>query len=227
MRLPAPLHAWPRTPARAIALQRALAARVSRLPPQAPIRVVAGLDCAISVDGTRCLGGVVLWDLQRHLVIEQAVARRRLTFPYVPGLLSFRETPVLLVALRRLRRRPDALLCDAHGYAHPRRFGLACHIGVLTGIPTAGCAKSRLVGTHLEPGRSRGARVPLMDEGEVIGAVLRTRSDVRPVYVSIGHRMDLDAACRLVLACALRYRLPEPTRLADQLVAQAKRSEPA
>jgi deoxyribonuclease V len=148
--------------------------------------------------------------------------RRRVAFPYVPGLLSFREIPVVLDALGKLRHPPDLLLCDGQGYAHPRRFGLACHLGVLTGIPAIGVAKSRLIGEYAEPGSNKGDWSPLMDGGEVIGAVLRTRDNVNPVYVSVGHRIELDAAQRIVLACATRYRLPEPTRLADRLVAHVK-----
>jgi len=183
---------------------------------------VAGLDAAYSRDGASCIAGVVLWDLRERCVVEERVAAQPLRFPYVPGLLSFREAPALLAALRRLRAPADALLCDGHGLAHPRRFGIACHLGVLARIPSAGCAKSRLIGTHREPGRRRGSRAPLFDRDEVIGSVLRTREGVRPIFVSIGHRLDLAAAEALVLACGEGYRLPEPTRLADRLVAAAK-----
>jgi deoxyribonuclease V len=152
------------------------------------------------------------------------VAVRPLRLPYVPGLLSFREDPAVLAALRRLRATPDVLLYDGHGLAHPRRFGVACHIGLIVDRPAIGCAKSRLVGMHREPGWRRGSAAPLLDGGEVIGSVLRTRDGVRPVFVSVGHRIDLRTARRIVLACALRHRLPEPTRLADQLVGAAKRA---
>jgi deoxyribonuclease V len=138
-------------------------------------------------------------------------------FPYVPGYLSFREIPAVLAVLERLSVRPDLVLCDGQGIAHPRRFGLASHIGVLTGLPTVGVAKSRLVGTHGEPGRERGDWVPLMDKDEIIGAVLRTRAGVKPIYVSIGHRVALETAIAFVLACTTRYRLPETTRAADRL----------
>lgn len=153
------------------------------------------------------------------------MAVRPLVFPYIPGLLSFREAPAVLAALRRLRHEPDAIMCDAHGYAHPRRFGLACHVGVICGLPTVGCAKSRLVGAHRAPGRRRGSRTRLRHDGEVIGMVLRTQDAVRPVFVSVGHLVDLDSAARLVLACAVSYRLPEPTRLADRLVGEVRRGE--
>ncbi len=167
----------------------------------------------------------MLWDIRQRVVVEQQTATRRLTFPYVPGLLSFRESPAILAALRKLRRTPDALMCDAHGFAHPRRFGLACHLGVLCDLPTIGCAKSRLVGTHREPGLKHGMRARLTDDGELIGWVLRTQDGVKPVFVSVGHRIDLRTAARVVVACALRYRLPEPTRLADHLVKVAKQSQ--
>lgn len=165
---------------------------------------------------------MVVWDAEAREAIEAHVAWRPLTFPYVPGLLSFREAPAALAVLRRLRMRPDAILCDGHGVAHPRRFGLACHLGVVTGLPSVGCAKSRYVGEHREPGRLRGARSALVDAGERVGTVLRTRRGVKPVFVSVGHRFGLREAERLVLRCAVRYRLPEPTRLADRLAAAAR-----
>ena len=223
MKLPAARHSWNVTPRRAIAIQRELAASVERRPPRAAPRLVAGLDAAFTRDGERCIAGVVLWDRRERRTREQHVALRLLRFPYVPGLLSFREAPAVLAALRKLRRKPDALICDGQGLAHPRRFGLACHVGVLSDLPAVGCAKSRLVGRHAEPGSRRGSRSALTDRGERIGTVLRSRDGVRPLYVSIGHRFDLDSAVRLVLACAVAYRLPEPTRLADRLVVTAKR----
>lgn len=224
MRLPPLPHRWNLTPAEAIALQRELAARVRIEPPPGPLRFVAGVDAAFSPDGRQCLAGVVLWDLETGAVCEEHVAAARLRFPYIPGLLSFREAPAILAALRRLRRLPDALLCDGQGLAHPRRFGIACHLGVLLDLPAAGCAKSLLTGTHEPPGRHRGDRAALRDGDQIIGAVLRTRDDVRPVYVSVGHRMTLEGAVELVLRCGRGRRLPEPTRLADRLVAAAKRA---
>lgn len=216
-------HRWDLSPRRAVAVQRHLAGRVRRTPPGEPLRLVAGLDVAFTADGESCVAGVVIWDRTAAEVVEHRVAIRPLRFPYVPGLLSFREAPALLAALRKLRQAPDALMCDGHGLAHPRRFGIACHLGVLTDLPSVGCAKSVLVGTFREPGGVRGRRTALRDGRERIGTVLRTQQDVNPVYVSIGHLIDLGTAERLVLACAVRYRLPEPTRLADRLVAAAKR----
>lgn len=146
-----------------------------------------------------------------------AVAEGEIRFPYVPGLLSFRECPLALAALRRLPRRPDLLLCDGQGLAHPRRFGIASHLGVLLDIPAIGAAKSRLIGTHEEPDGERGSRAPLFDGEEQIGAVLRTRSNVRPIYVSTGHRVSLTAAVAITLQCSPRFRIPEPTRQAHKL----------
>ncbi len=187
------------------------------------VRLVAGVDAAFSADAERCIAAAVLWDVRSGEVVEARTAERPVTFPYVPGLLSFREAPAVLAALRRLKGEPDAIICDAHGVAHPRRFGLACHVGVICGVPTVGCAKSRLVGEHREPGAVRGSRCEVRDRGAVVGSVLRTRHGVRPVYVSVGHLIDLRTAERLVLRCATMFRLPEPTRLADKLVGEAKR----
>ena len=147
-----------------------------------------------------------------------------MTFPYVPGLLSFREVPVLLKVLRRVATPVQGVLCDGHGIAHPRRLGLASHLGVIVGLPTVGCAKSRLCGTHDEPGTKRGSMTPLTDYGERIGSVLRTRDGVRPVYVSPGHLTDFETSIVWVLACGGGFRLPEPVRLADRLVAAYKAS---
>jgi deoxyribonuclease V len=146
-----------------------------------------------------------------------------LTFPYVPGLLSFREVPGLLAGLRKLRRPPDLLMCDGQGRAHPRRFGLACHVGVICNLPTIGCAKSRLLGTHEAVAARRGSRAALRDGDEIIGEVLRTQNGVKPLYVSVGHRVSPDQARQIVLKCSTRHRLPEPTRLADRRVARARR----
>ena len=224
MKLPAALHSWELTPREAIALQKTLAFRVECGPLNAKPRWIAGLDAAFTADGRYCLAAVVLWDMQEHQVVEEHTASRRLRFPYIPGLLSFREAPALLAALRRLKHTPDVLMCDGQGVAHPRRFGIACHLGVLCGLPAVGCAKSRLTGRHGDPGRARDSWVALTDGPEVIGEVVRTQAGVKPVFVSIGHQIDLVTARQLVLDCAIRYRLPEPTRLADQRVAAAKRS---
>ncbi len=225
MKLPRPPHRWVVTPKEAIAIQKELAPRVIRTGSRRRIRWVAGVDAAFSPDGERCLAGVVLWDRQARCVVEQHGASRRLTFPYVPGLLTFREAPAILSALRKLERKPDAIIFDGHGVAHPRRFGIASHVGVVTNLVTIGCAKSRLVGEHDEPAARRGSMTSLHHRKERIGTLLRTRDGVKPVYVSVGHRIDLSSAEQVVLDCATGFRLPEPTRLADRLVAAMKRAD--
>ncbi len=223
MKIARPPHRWSVTPSEAIQIQKRLAGSVRKTKPRGSIRFVAGVDMAFSRDGERCLAGVVLWDSKEESVVEERWATQPLTFPYVPGLLSFREAPTVIAALRKLRKTPEGLMCDGHGFAHPRRFGIACHVGLICDLPTIGCGKSRLVGEHRAPGVKRGSKTLLFHEGQVIGTVLRTQDGVRPVYVSIGHRIDLRTAERIALDCATRYRLPEPTRLADRLVAQLKR----
>lgn len=204
----------------AIELQKKFAPRVIRSGLVANLRFAAGADLAFSSDGTECVAGVVLWDVREARIVEQHIARKKVSFPYVPGLLSFREAPALLAAIGRLRTEPDVFLFDGQGYAHPRRFGLACHVGLLFDRPSLGCAKSLLVGTHDELGEMRGSTSPLMHNGEQVGVALRTRDSVNPVYVSVGHRIALASAVDVVLQCSLRYRLPEPIRLADMLVAR-------
>jgi len=218
MKLPSPIHPWRLSIQRAVELQRQLRAKVQIERPRKPWRYVAGLDVAYVRARSAAVGAVVVWDRLEGRVIEEQVAVRRCHFPYVPGLLSFREAPALLAALGRVRRPPDVLLVDGHGVAHPRRFGVACHLGVWTDLPSVGCAKSVLVGRFDPPGPNRGDRSALMDGDERIGTVLRTRSRVRPVIVSVGHRTDLAAAEKLVLDCCCGFRLPEPARLAHQLV---------
>jgi deoxyribonuclease V len=189
-------------------LQARLAPQVEIRDRIGPIRRIAGVDAG------RDRAAAVLLSFPELRPLEERVIRHTPKFPYVPGLLSFREVPALLVVLRGLK--PDLIFCDGQGLAHPRRFGLACHLGVWLDVPTIGCAKSRLIGTHREPGRRRGAWAPLRD-GEIVGAAVRTRDDVRVVYVSCGHRVSLPTAIRLTLACGGGFRVPEPTRRADQL----------
>jgi deoxyribonuclease V len=168
---------------------------------------------------------VVVLSLPTFEMLDYTAIRTRATFPYVPGLLSFRESPAGLAAWERLRVRPDCLLCDGHGYAHPRRFGLACHFGLLVDLPTVGCAKSVLVGEYQEPGRRRGSVSDLVHEGKVIGAALRTREATAPVFVSVGHRISLSRAVATVLACCPKYRVPEPIRQAHGLVNRMRQAE--
>jgi len=216
------LHKWDLSCKEAIEIQRRLAKRVLFTPMNKPPKVIAGLDCAFSKDGRRIVAAVVVIELPSFTVIETAIATRKVTFPYIPGLLSFREAPACIDAIERLKAKPDVFLVDGQGIAHPRRFGIASHIGVLVDRPTIGCAKSRLIGNFDEPGRRKSNSSPLVDGDEVIGAVLRTRTNVKPVFVSVGHKCTLEDAIRIVLECTTRYRLPEPSRLAHQLVSKAK-----
>ena len=219
-------HRGDLSPADAIALQRDLAARVSLEPLDlASLRLVAGVDVSSAWRGRTLWAAAVVCRWPDLEVVATATARCEATFPYVPGLLSFREAPVILVALGRLAVRPDAILVDGQGLAHPRRFGLACHLGVLLDLPSVGVGKTRLVGEHREPGPRRGASVRLVDRGDVVGRVLRTRGGVKPLFVSPGHRIDLDGAARLVLRCARGVRQPEPTRRAHQAANAARRAD--
>lgn len=208
---------WPQTPAQAIALQRELAGRVLRVDDVGSVRRVAGVDVGFPGGGQIARAAVAVLSFPDLRPAWHAVAELPVAFPYVPGLLSFRELPAVLAALARLAELPDLLLVDGQGLAHPRRFGIACHLGVLTGLPTIGVAKTRLVGTHDPVPDRRGAWVPLHDRGEVIGAVLRSRVGVRPIYVSVGHRLSLERAVEWVMACTGRYRLPQTTRAAHVL----------
>lgn len=205
-------HTWQVTPAEAARIQRELSGLVERADRFGEIRTVAGIDVGVR-DGLATAAVVVL-SLPGLQVVETTTARRTVEFPYVPGLLAFREGPAVFDALEQLHADPDLLMFDAHGVAHPRRMGLACHLGVLLDCPSIGCAKSRLCGQAEEPGPHAGAVATLIDGDEIIGAVVRTRAGASPVYVSTGHRVGLEAAVRLTLACCRGHRLPEPTRQA-------------
>lgn len=215
-------HPWPTTPREAIALQASLRDRVIDRDEVGEVRLVAGVDVGFEDGGQTTRAAVVLLSFPDLVPVEQHVARAPTTFPYVPGLLAFRELPAILAALASLDGRPDLILCDGHGRIHPRRFGLACHLGVATGIPTIGVGKSHFLGTYDLPGAARGEWNPITDRGETIGAIVRTRVGVRPVYVSVGHRVSLETAVAYTLRCATRYRLPEPTRLADRLASHVR-----
>lgn len=217
-----PLHGWPRTPRTAIDLQKELAPRVRLVPIEGIPRWIAGVDAAFGPDGAGVIAGVVLWDAAAGQAVETHVADAPCRFPYIPGLLSFRELPGVLAALRKLAHIPDVLLCDAQGIAHPRRLGLASHLGLWLNLPTVGCAKSRLCGEYDEPGPRKGDCTPLRHGGERIGTVFRTRDRVKPLFVSPGHLCDHETAKALALRYTTRYRLPEPTRLAHQLVTAAR-----
>jgi deoxyribonuclease V len=218
------LHRWDLDYAQAVAVQRRLAGQVVEGPALARADIIAAADVSAGRKNEWIVAAVVVMRLADGQVLEVQRATARAAWPYVPGCLSFREAPVVLEAFRQVRTVPDVILCDGQGRAHPRRLGLASHIGLALDVPTIGCAKSRLVGTPAgRLGQARGSRVALVDGPERIGTVLRTRDGVRPVYVSVGHRIDLASAERWVLAAAARYRLPEPSRLAHQRVTQFKR----
>jgi deoxyribonuclease V len=210
-------HPWNLTPKAAIALQHNLRGRVIDEDRLGPVHKVAGTDVGFQEQGKVTRAAVAVLSYPQLLVLETAIARRSTSFPYVPGLLSFREIPALLDALEQLETLPDLLLCDGQGIAHPRRLGIASHLGLLTDIPAIGVAKTRLWGTHAEVPRERGSWTPLWDGSEMIGAVLRTRVGVKPLYVSVGHRVSLETAIDYVLGCTTRYRLPETTRQAHRL----------
>ncbi len=205
----------------ALALQLELRDRVRTADRVGEVRLVAGVDVAYPRGGRTARGAAVLLDSATLTLQESATAEEPVRFPYVPGLLTFREAPAALAALRRLSIPPDLVLVDGHGVAHPRRFGLACFLGLELAVPTIGVGKSLLVGEHPELPAERGARRPIVHEGEVIGAVVRTRAGVRPVYVSVGHLVTLETAILWVLRCSPRYRLPEPLRGADALSRRA------
>ena len=198
-------------------MQRELRAQLILTDHLEPVRRVAGVDVGFEADGMVTRAAVAVLRYPELDVLETAIARRPTTFPYIPGLLSFRELPAVLDALARLREPPDLLLCDGQGIAHPRRFGIASHLGLLVDIPSIGVAKTRLCGAHAEPPNQRGAWTSLWAEGEIIGAVLRSRSGVKPLYVSPGHRISLETALAYVIGCCTRYRLPETTRHAHRL----------
>jgi len=219
-------HRWNLTPAEAIALQEQLRPRVIARDRVGKVRRVAGVDVGFEQEGAVTRAAVAVLSFPELELVEWAIARKPTRFPYVPGLLSFRETPAVLAALAKVRLRPDLLLCDGQGLAHPRRFGFACHLGLLAGIPSIGVAKTRLIGEHGDVPARRGGWVPLEDHGEVIGAVLRTRRGVKPVFVSVGHRVGLETAIRWVMACVTRYRLPETTRWAHRLASGGERRLP-
>ena len=228
-------HSWRVSPRKAIQIQDEIRRRVVERPLRGRVRLIAGVDAALSPKGDKIVAAVVLMrcrgfdpdgpevaaeDLE---VVEEQHAWRELRFPYIPGLLSFREAPAVLGALRKLRRRPDVVILDAQGLAHPRGAGLASHVGVLSGLPCVGCAKSRLTGEAKTPGLAKGSMTELVDKGgKVIGQVVRTRRGVKPVYVSVGNLVSLAQAAGIVLALAGRYRLPEPTRQAHILAGKLR-----
>jgi len=212
------LHSWAVTPTEAVALQRRLAHLVDSRTPLVQCRLIAGADVSYDRFSSRFYGGVVVLNMDDMSIIERQGVARTVSFPYVPGLLTFRETPVLLQAFAKLRAEPDVVMLDGHGQAHPRRMGYASHTGLWLDRPTIGCAKSRLVGEYKEPGQRPGSVSRLRFEGDTVGYVVRTKRNTKPVFVSVGHKIDLRSAVDVVLATCKGFRIPEPTRQAHLLV---------
>lgn len=221
------LHEWDTTPREAKQIQERLRERIQLGPLGTEVQTIAGADISFNKYSPTLYAGIVVLSLPDLHVVEEVGVVAETRFPYVPGLLSFREIPPLLRAWEHLHTVPDAIMFDGHGVAHPRRFGLACHAGLLLGIPAFGCAKSILVGTHGELPLQRGNSVPLVDKSETIATVLRTKDTVKPVYVSPGHLIDMETSAALTLACYGGYRQPEPTRHAHHLVNALRRGERA
>jgi len=221
---------WPTTFEAAQALQEQLRSQVITSDDIGVVRAVAGVDAGYEPDpdaGTEsdrvlARAAIVVFEYPSLRPLDYSIARRPATFPYVPGFLSFRETPAVIAAIEQLRARPDLLICDGQGIAHPRRFGIACHVGLLTGLPAIGCAKSLLVGRHAPVPDERGAAVPLIHRGEQVGVALRTRPGAKPVFISVGHRISLATAIEYVMSCTTKYRLPETTRAADGLASHGR-----
>ncbi len=211
------LHDWAVSLREAIAIQETLREQIVCEDRLGPIRHVAGVDVGVPRHTGRGRAAVAVLELPGLHLVDRALSEGPIAFPYVPGLLSFRELPLVLEALSRLSQPPDLLLCDGQGYAHPRRIGLASHLGLLTDLPSIGVAKSRYIGEHGPVPEARGDWTPLRDQGERIGAVLRSRSGVAPIFISIGHRVGLETAIAWVMTCTTRYRLPETTRWAHRL----------
>ncbi len=221
MRIDDPHH-WDLTIEQAKALQLELAHQVVRQDQIGNVTFVAGTDLGFIDNNTVCRAAVVILSFPELELIEYQIAHRPVSMPYIPGYLSFRECPALLDAMAKLQHTPDLILCDGQGIAHPRRFGVACHLGVITGIPSIGVGKSRLIGHSQEPTHAKGDWQALMDKGEKIGAVLRTREKTKPLFISTGHKISLETAVAFVLQCCPRFRLPETTRWADGIASRKK-----
>jgi deoxyribonuclease V len=217
------LHSWNVTPKEAVALQRQLAGQIDRTKPLGRCELVAGADVSMNRFGKRVVAGVIVWRAADGEVVERRSVIQDVDFPYVPGLLTFREAPSLIDACRELQTEPDIVLVDGQGVAHPRRIGLAAHVGLWLGVPTVGCAKTRLCGQFEPPGPAAGASSPLIDHDEIVGEVVRTKPGTNPLFVSTGNLIDTMGAVRVVLACVRGYRLPEPTRLAHLYVNEERR----
>jgi deoxyribonuclease V len=219
------LHRWNVTPREAARIQLRLRDRLELADRLPKIETIAGADVALDLQQGCAIAGVIVYSFPEMKEIERAWADRRISFPYVPGLLSFREIPVLLKVFARLRCAPDLIFCDGQGYAHPRRFGIACHLGVLLDRPTIGCAKSILIGASEEPSQKAGSWTPLVDGGETVGVTFRTRDGVKPIYLSQGHRISLERTIAFTRDVTDGFRIPRPTREADHFVEAVKRGE--
>jgi len=218
-------HRWDLSPQAAIALQQELRQQVELTPLPEPPQLLAGVDLSYEIGGKELWAAIVLLDVASLQVIGYSGVRDKMRFPYVPGLLSFREIPALMLAWEQLTRQPDLIFADGHGIAHPRRLGIATHLGLLTDTPTIGCGKNVLVGAFDPPGETRGSLSPMIYQGQVVGHALRTRDRVKPMYISPGHRVALEQAPQLALSATGKYRMPEPTRQAHLLVKRLRRGE--
>lgn len=210
-------HDWQVSPAQAADIQRELSRKVICKDRLTAVSLVAGVDVGFEDKGNITRAAIAVLSFPELKLVETSIARRATSFPYIPGFLSFRELPAVLSALENLEHEPDIFLCDGQGYAHPRRFGIACHLGVLINKPAVGVGKTRLIGKFQPVDNSRGAWQPLIDKGETVGAVLRTREGVKPIYVSSGHYISLASAIEYVMACTTKYKLPQTTRMAHRL----------
>jgi deoxyribonuclease V len=219
------LHSWDVSPKEAIEIQEKLRSQLIVEPLERSPRYVAGCDISYDKGADTVYAGIVVLELPGFSEVDRATIVTRVKFPYVPGLLSFRESPPLLEAWQKLHREPDVVMIDGQGYAHPRRFGIASHFGLIVDTPTVGCAKTLLIGRYEEPSENAGSSTELIDRDEVIGAVLRTQNGVSPVYVSVGHKVDIESAIEVVMRCTKDYRIPEPTRQAHLLVNALRRGK--
>ncbi len=215
-------HSWVKTVAEAKKIQEQLRSQVITQDCLGEVKYVAGVDIGFEDNYAISKAAVAVLSYPELELVDRAIARIPTAFPYVPGYLSFRELPAILAALPKLTINPDLILCDGQGFAHPRRFGLACHLGVLLDLPTIGVAKSRFIGTHEEIPLEKGNWQPLIDRDETIGVVLRSRTKVKPIYISVGHKISLPTAIDYVMGCLTKYRLPETTRWADKLASHQK-----
>ncbi len=214
------LASWPKNAAEAVVVQNILRHRVKLLDDFADPVTIAGVDCSYDIKSNLSYAFIVLMNMTDMKVLATARAELPTEFPYIPGFLSFREIPVILKALEQLPQKPDIFMVDGQGIAHPRRLGIAAHLGVITDTPAIGVAKSRLCGTYQEPDNIKGAMKPLMDKGEQIGIVMRSKDNVKPLFVSAGHRISHKKAADITISCLSNYRLPEPTRIADKISKQ-------